>query len=286
MNRKKKMLSCINKKGVGLEIGPCHSPVAPKRKGYKVEIIDHASRSDLIEKYKDHFSPEAIEKIEEVDYVWSGQSYAELTGKKKYYDWIIASHVIEHTPDMVGFLRDCAELLKEDGVLVLAVPDLRFCFDQFRPASGLNQVIDAHLEQRTMHTPGTIFEYYATTSNKGGRNIWKKGDTGANSLQFSFEQAKEKFQQAQLQDHYMDAHAWCFTQNSFRLIIRDLHELGFCPLQEAKFFNTRKCEFILSLSAKAAASQLDRLTLLENYHNDLRQGLTAGRWRRWLKFNS
>ena len=109
MNRKAKVLQHLDKNGIGIEIGPGLKPIAPKRAGFKVEIIDYLSREQLIAKYKDEHTN--LEEIEEVDYVWHGESYAELTGKTKFYDWIIASHVIEHTADLIDFLNNCGGLL-------------------------------------------------------------------------------------------------------------------------------------------------------------------------------
>jgi hypothetical protein len=42
--------SHINKDGYGLEIGPLDNPIAPKKKGYQVQIIDCMSREELIKK--------------------------------------------------------------------------------------------------------------------------------------------------------------------------------------------------------------------------------------------
>lgn len=131
MDRKEVLLSAIDRNGVGLEIGPSHNPVAPKREGFNVSIIDHLSKSELIKKYQN--SGVNLAAIEEVDYIWRGERYADLVGQRECYDWVIASHVIEHSPDLIGFLQSCAEVLKPEGVLSLAVPDARFCFDQFRP---------------------------------------------------------------------------------------------------------------------------------------------------------
>ena len=94
--RKERVLSGIDRSGFGIEIGPSHDPLAPKGEGFKVHVVDHASREELLEKYRGH--PIPLDRIEEVDFVWHGESYLELTGKPKFYDWIIASHLIEHTP--------------------------------------------------------------------------------------------------------------------------------------------------------------------------------------------
>lgn len=84
--------------GKGLEIGPSFNPVCPKRCGYDVEILDHTDQEGLRQKYQEHTNvASSFDRIEEVDYVWNGEDYRELTGKENYYDYIIASHVIEHT---------------------------------------------------------------------------------------------------------------------------------------------------------------------------------------------
>jgi hypothetical protein len=51
MSRENRILESIDKNGLGLEIGPSHNPVAPKRSGYNVEIIDHLCKDDLVKKY-------------------------------------------------------------------------------------------------------------------------------------------------------------------------------------------------------------------------------------------
>ena len=110
---------------------------APKKQGLRVYVLDHCDKKALIEKYRRHEGN--IENIEEVDFVWDGRSYTELIGRRHIYDWIIGSHVLEHTSDLIGFLNDCDSLLKKDGVLSLAVPDKRYCFDRFRPLSGIGR---------------------------------------------------------------------------------------------------------------------------------------------------
>ncbi|THI93750.1 hypothetical protein E7Z54_20625 [Nocardioides sp.] len=41
------------------------------------------------------------------------------------FDWVFASRVIEHVPDLVGWLEQTESLVVEDGALVLVVPDRR-----------------------------------------------------------------------------------------------------------------------------------------------------------------
>jgi Methyltransferase domain len=56
-----------------LEIGPSHRPVAAKKSGWQTTIIDHASKEELTEKYKnDQFLDTS--QIEEVDFIWKGEN--------------------------------------------------------------------------------------------------------------------------------------------------------------------------------------------------------------------
>jgi predicted SAM-dependent methyltransferase len=268
MNRKEKVLRHINKNGQGVEIGPSHSPVAPKKEGYKVHIIDHMSREQLIAKYKDHHVN--LENIEEVDFVWRGENYSELTGKDKYYDWIIASHVIEHTPDLLGFLNDCDTILKDDGVISLAVPDKRYCFDHYRPITGISQIIDSHFQKTIIHTPGTVAEYYLNVVSKAGNIAWDSNATGRYNFVHSLEDALQGMKSALNKNAYLDVHAWCFVPHSFRLIVHDLFRLGLIPFQEVGFFQTEGCEFYVTLGRNGQGINRSRLEILDIIESEIK----------------
>ena len=268
MDRKEKLLRHINTNGYGVEIGPSHNPVAPKKEGYTVHIIDHMSREQLITKYKDHHVN--LENIEEVDFVWRGENYSELTGKDKYYDWIIASHVIEHTPDFLGFLNDCDTILKEDGVISLAVPDKRYCFDHYRPITGISQIIDSHFQKTIIHTPGTVAEYYLNVVSKAGNIAWDSSATGRYNFVHSLEDALQGMKSALNKNAYLDVHAWCFVPHSFRLIVHDLFRLGLIPFQEVGFFQTEGCEFYVTLGRNGQGINRSRLEILDIIESEIK----------------
>src|SRR5438552_1244849 len=105
MTREEIILSHIKRDGLGLEIGAGCAPIAPKKQGFRVHVLDHCDKKALIEKYRSHGTN--VDNIEEVDFVWDGRSYTELIGRRHVYDWVIGSHVLEHTTDLIGFLNDC-----------------------------------------------------------------------------------------------------------------------------------------------------------------------------------
>jgi hypothetical protein len=267
MDRKQKALRNIDRAGRGIEIGPSHNPLAPKRDGYRVEIIDHLTREQLIAKYTGHNVN--LDQIEEVDYVWSGQRFAELTGKSRHYDWVVASHVIEHAPDLIGFLNDCDALLKADGVLSLVIPDKRYCFDHYRPISGLARVVDAHVRHAGTHSAGTAAEYFLNVVACNGRIAWDSKTRGTFSFVHTLEQASNAMQDALSEKTYLDLHAWCFTPHSFRLIIHDLYALGLISLREVDYLPTAGCEFFVSLSQSGGGLPLSRLEALERVEAEL-----------------
>jgi|APTNR8051073442_1049403.scaffolds.fasta_scaffold00013_246 SAM-dependent methyltransferase len=259
--RAPKILHHVKRSGLGVEIGPSYGPLAPKREGFQVHVIDHLDRAGLMDKYRSHGMP--VDQIEEVDFVWRGESYAELTGHRQHYDWIIASHLIEHTPDLIGFLLNCAEILKDDGVLSLAIPDARYCFDHFRSPSSVASAIDAHLARRVRPSPGTVAEHHLSAVARAGRIAWSARDRGIYSFVHTHAEARATMEKACDTEAYLDVHVWCFTPHSFRLMIQDLYELGLQPFRECSFFPTAGCEFYVTLGRQGSGPGLDRLALLK-----------------------
>jgi hypothetical protein len=232
-----------------------------------VDILDHASRDELVVKYRDLIAAQSIDHevdfsaIEEVDYVWRGERYADLVGPDRRYDWIIASHLIEHTPDLIGFLTNCEDILSRDGVLVLAVPDKRYCFDRFRPLSGIAQVIDSHLGGDNVHSAGVEAECHLYSVSKGGKAGWGPQHVGEYEWLYSETNVRALIDRARTATEYRDYHRWCFTPSSFRLLVHDLRDLGFISLQEVDF-SSLGGEFVVRLGRGESHATVDRIELM------------------------
>ena len=268
LTRNDKVFSRIDKSGVGLEIGPNNNPIAPKKEGFKVDILDRIDTQELRNSY-----PGNGKNIEEVDYVWRGEPFQELIGKNNYYDWIIASHVIEHVPDMVSFLNQCSILLKENGKISLIIPDKRYCFDYFLPISTSGDFIDKYYEKAIKPTPGQIFDHFSNASSRFGSGAWQKDKLGEpNELSYAYSKAKSEFIEAIKSDKYCDVHCSRFTPISFQLIISDLFNLGLIDLKVSQFYDTEGCEFYITLEKQELEfdSAENRLNLLKAIEVELR----------------
>lgn len=258
MLRRKKLLSHVDSKKPGVEIGGSHQPITPKSAGFNVHTIDHASKEELIKKYsKLHIG---TEKIEEVDYIWEGEPFAILTKGNKY-SWILASHVIEHTPDFIGFIQNCESILSDNGVLILAIPDKRYCFDKYRPTSSLSSIIDSHLSRKTRHSPGFVADFYLNSVENSRKKYFGVLRPGIISPIFTKNETIFSFKKSMSSKEYIDIHSWCFTPYTFQLILQDLVFLGYLKLNIIDFFYTYNREFHAILSRAAPKNQVGRKKL-------------------------
>ena len=255
-----KALFSLDQTGLGLEIGPSINPIAPKSAGFNVHVLDHLSTEDLIQKYKDHGVNTS--NIENVDYVWSGEKLTDLIGGTNRYDWIIASHVVEHIPNLIGFLQECSLLLKEHGKLSLVIPDKQYCFDYFLPLTTTGQLIDAYDSRCNRPTRGQVFDSYSHSSSMGGTISWDNSTQGKLELIHTLGFCKDTFRQMSADKTYIDTHCWKFIPKSFQLIINDLNFLELIDLKIENGFNTRGCEFFFTLAKGSMTDYKERLNAL------------------------
>lgn len=114
--------------GSGLEIGAMHSPVKPPA-GVRVSYVDVASREESIGKF-----PEiAADKVVPVDFVTDGFILENVPDGA--FDFLIANHVLEHSPDPIGALVRWHQVLRPGGVIYCSVPLVDYHFDKGRPTT-------------------------------------------------------------------------------------------------------------------------------------------------------
>lgn len=254
----------------GLEIGPGYAPTFSKKEGWNVETLDHASTEEIIEKYR---SMTDVSRVEHIDYISDGRPIDEIISRRHEYDFVFASHVIEHITDPIAFILACQKLLKPDGNLVLIVPDKRRCFDALQSLTTSGEWLQAHQRKMVRHDAGRVFDFIANTAGMAGSGIWEGHWNGTIALSHSLDQARAAFEEAQADDHYMDIHAWQFTPSSFRLIWRDLVELGYISISEKMAANTNAFEFYFSASLSGAGCPLTRMELHKAMAREQIEGL-------------
>jgi SAM-dependent methyltransferase len=229
----------------GLEIGPLASPVVDKEQG-NVTYVDHCSTDDLRVKYAGHVW---TDKIREVDCVWMANSLSEAVGGARF-DYVIGSHVIEHVPNPVGWLRQIAEVLKPGGKLCLAIPDKRFTFDIGRPLSMVGEFVEASIIDPPTPSIKQVFDNYTLVRRVDKRAIWAAPDSSAQSFpRIHPPGTAQAFVKRVMEGEYVDCHCWIFTPRSFLDILEALIAAELVAYSVSAFFDTvpGQHEFLVQL---------------------------------------
>ncbi len=223
----------------GLEIGPLYTPRFPRSR-YQVRYVDHASTEDLREKYaSDAFMAQHLDEIVDVDFVWSGSApLLDVVGGAAPFDWVFASHVIEHAPDMIGWLRQVGSVLADGGRLCLAIPDKRLCFDVNRDLTTMADLVDAHL--RGLSAPGfrQIYDFHSRIIEVDAAALWAGTADYRGTWRTDLdpdEWAYELCLKAQQTGEYVDGHCQVFTPTSFVDVYARLVALGLIDYRIAAF---------------------------------------------------
>ena len=249
MDRKTHLLSSATDAAQIVEIGPGYNPVAPKVDGWRTHVVDHASREELRKKYSG--ANVDIDVIEEVDTIWLGRSLdvsvpPELLGR---VDLIIASHVLEHIPDLIGFFKSASLLVVNGGSMSVALPDRRYCFDCFKPWTTTGDLLEAHHHGANTHSLKTLFNQMAYSASMDGQLGWGPGQVNAPVLLDRFEAAADAATAFRLEEDrpYQDCHAWQLTPASFKLAMLELLELGLTDWRIESLEGPENFEFFVSL---------------------------------------
>ncbi|WP_051180552.1 class I SAM-dependent methyltransferase [Caballeronia insecticola] len=234
MDRIAKILNGVTRDQKGIEIGPWFNPVAPKQDGFNCLSLDVYDTETLLSKASEDksVSGQQLSQIESVDLVGSSveiESIVSDRGLLGEIDYIISSHNLEHVPDPIKFLQGCSHVLRRGGVLSMAIPDKRGCFDHFRPHSSLGDWLEAYFDERRKPTLKQVFEAHQLGALYNGSGAFGLAVNSSeieptNNIQYGFD-----FWTAQISTgdrQYNDAHCWTLTPSLFELFVLDLSVLG------------------------------------------------------------
>jgi 2-polyprenyl-3-methyl-5-hydroxy-6-metoxy-1,4-benzoquinol methylase len=233
------------KRGPGLEIAPLHRPIA-RKEDWDVSYVDIVPTEQLIEHYG-HDDAVPNDKIVEVDFPLTDadgtiRTLAEVAGAAAPFEWVIASHVIEHVPDLITWLGDIATLLSDGGALLLAVPDRRYSFDAYRPQTTVGQMLQAHHQGDLVPSVRAVYDALHSASSITATEAWAGKRTGLKKTRIhSQEQVLDLVEQAK-QGTYIDSHVWTFRPSTFIEQINELGRMGMCEFVVEKVRNTRPNE--------------------------------------------
>lgn len=218
--------------GCGLEIAPLFRPVVPKER-YNVYYTDYTSTEALREKNATNVTAHSgiYSGLQTLDFVWlPGSSLADSVPAGVVFDYALASHVIEHVPNMIGWLNEILSVLKVGGKLALVIPNKEACFDYYRQPTPVAEFVDAWIRKASKPSPKQIFDCLSLavvdTDQPGTRSFDLHLPLADAKRTYTLEQALQYALNSFRSDEYLDVHCSAFSPESFVEVINTLVELG------------------------------------------------------------
>lgn len=160
---KRKKFGSIYGRGIGAEIGAFHS-AWPVSENAMVTYIDRFSREELVRQYPE-ISPDSIPETGLID---DGRFLLKV--EKNSLDFLVASHVLEHSDNPLATLDCWLSRLRPGGFLLLAVPDKEMTFDKPRPNTTFYDVAMAYRGCREFKR-AQLVEYFSLVNNLSGEAL-------------------------------------------------------------------------------------------------------------------
>jgi len=244
-----------------LEFGPLNRPIIREKHGAEIYYLDHCSLEELKSKYAGHPGTN-IEDLMPVNFIADGRSLREIVGSTAPFDVVVASHVIEHVPNLIGWLKDAVSVLDEGGTLALVIPDKRFTFDIYRPLANREEIAAAYAEQR--HMPGLrcIMDHFSNVASVSHVETFHLWEDYRRAERIPYAHGPEFLSLAAREfatGKYVDVHCWVFTPWSFITLVgwmcRD-HGLN-VDLAHIGTTQRHNLEFIVQLRRTSGGSATD-----------------------------
>ena len=240
MERKEKLCRLLKiKDGVGIELGPLSRPLITKDEG-DIRYVDAMSTEELRESFKDNIFYETKDFVD-IDYVWTGDGMGKVVGDTRF-DYAVASHVIEHVPNVIGWLNDILSVLKDDGKIALAVPDKRFTFDAAREPSTFALMIDNWIRDERRPALHNVFDHFSQAVKVGHDEVvaLSEGRVRPNQLErhHTDMQALELAKESHFGEVYRDCHVYTYTPRSLLENLRKMIGMDLLPARVIDFYDT------------------------------------------------
>lgn len=229
----------------GLEIGPLDKPIVPK-KGTGVLYADHLPTDKLRDKYRGDENVNN-EQIQGIDIVVGPSGIRDAVGSRRF-NYVVASHVIEHIPNPLGWFNEIYGFMEPGGILSLAIPDKRYCFDRLRGLTTAAEWIGAWLQKTTRPTPVQIVDFLSNKVEHHGNITWAENIDLQDLIHVWHPREALRIAVESLDSsEYLDVHCSVLTPRSFCKLLRELSVFGLFNFYVANFHDSVGHEFFIQL---------------------------------------
>ncbi|WP_039046414.1 methyltransferase domain-containing protein [Plesiomonas shigelloides] len=229
------VLNDIDTNQLGLEISPLFNPVTDKIH-HNVHYTDYTSSEESRSKHK-HYEHD---DIVDIDFIWQPNKKLIECSENSQYQWAVASHVIEHVPDPIGWMLQVFDVISDNGIFSIVLPDARGTYDKHRQLTEVSDLLLSWLYQDNIPNPKQLYGFLSKvlSSDLDGNLLDAKHYSIHEALNFTLNSFTL--------GRYFDAHCSVFTGDSFIDIIKELNDLGILNVLIIDF-SQREDEFYIKL---------------------------------------
>ena len=236
MDRYEVLTAPLKLSGTGLEIAPYFYPLLDKAR-HDVRYVDCIDNDTIAKKAADN--PGAIgREIPRIDWVWTpGKPLRSCIPADIAFDYCVATHVMEHVPDTIGWLNQILEVMRDHAVLALALPDRRHTMDFYRRETTLGDVVGNWIHAPSRPTSAQIVDFLSQSfydTREDGRRFDLSQPFAAAPRHYTDDQALEFAANSNRQGNYLDVHCTVWTPTSFVDVMSRVVGMGLMNVEISK----------------------------------------------------
>jgi predicted SAM-dependent methyltransferase/predicted nucleic acid-binding Zn-ribbon protein len=252
-----------------LEIGPLNRPLVLKERYPYAVYCDIRDTQQIKDLYSgnDYMKTTGVQvdldTIVDIDIVLK-ESYAKTFKGQKKFDFIVASHVLEHVEDLIFVLQDVFTVLADGGKFIIYYPDKRYCFDHFREEASFRDAYDVFLNKRSA-LARMVLDFFNSAIGESRPYIFWTVERIPELLPLNDTQRAFELYQDSLSGEFMDdVHYWPFSDAGFIKFLYDAVRANLITYSCKEFYPTQENtqEFLVIL--QNSGTQWNRNQELEN----------------------
>ena len=259
-----------------LEIGPLNRPLVDKSIYPNAIYCDIRTTEQIKELYSgsDYLETTTItvpiDEIVDVDVVLN-TSYHETFNNQPPFDYVVASHVLEHVEDLIDVLQDISTILATNGQFIIYYPDTRFCFDHFRAEASFRDAYDVYKNKRPALARMVLDFFHSAIPESRPYKFWSSENLHELLPVNDTTQALEKYMKSCNGEFMDDVHYWPFSDKGFVKFLFDLTRADMlnltCMQVHPTLHNTQ--EFLLILQKNLTWNRDDALQKLRVHYSSI-----------------
>lgn len=227
--RKAFVMSNLPVGGCGLEIAPYFNPMVDRSK-YDVFYVDCIDNDEIQRKAADN--PGAKGRyVPRIDAVWvPGRRLSDCVGGRKF-SYAVASHVMEHVPNPLGWLGEIIECVEVGGRVAIMLPTRTQSMDYYRQTTTFGQIVGWSIEKPARPTPTQVMDFLS-------QSFFHQGERLVDTEMPPFTRINRHYSDRDAvnfadfvwkEAHYLDVHCSVWTPESFVEVFERLAKVGLLP---------------------------------------------------------